>query len=87
MGVQLSVNLSVVSRSAFSYETPATIILRHFLVSFLPPLVTEDRGGATYPIFVSMGQETEGRCAPSSAESPRSWFLWNEGNPSRAQTP
>lgn len=45
MGAQLSVNLSVVSRSAFSYETPATIILRHFLVGFLPPLVTEDRGG------------------------------------------
>lgn len=34
----LSVNLSALYRSAFSYETPSSIILWHFLVSFLPPL-------------------------------------------------
>lgn len=74
-----SVNLSVVYRSAFSYETPATIILWHFLVSFLPPSVAKDQGSATYPIFVSVGQRTESWCAPSSVQSPRSRFYGMKG--------
>lgn len=78
-GPWLSVNLSVVYRSAFPYENPATIILWHFPVSFLPPLVGEDQGSATYPIFVSMGQKTESRCVPSSASSPRSSFCGMKG--------
>lgn len=79
-GARLSGNLSVVCRSAFSCETLATIILWHFLVSFLPLLVAEDQGSATYPIFVSMGHKTESWCAPRSAESPRSSFCGMKGN-------
>lgn len=78
-GARLSVNLSVVYRSAFSYESPATIILWHFLVSFLLPSGAEDRGSATYPIFGSMGQRTESWCAPSSVESPRNRFCGMKG--------
>lgn len=86
-GAGLSVNLSVVSRSAFSYETPATIILWHFPVSFLPPSVADDQGSATYPIrCVSGSEDRELVCAKFSGIS-KEPLLWNEGNPSRAQAP
>lgn len=44
----ISVNLSVVFRSAFSSETLSTMILWHFLDGFLPPLAVEDLFGCQW---------------------------------------
>lgn len=59
----LSVNLSAVYRSAFSYETLTSIILWHFLVSFLPLLAIEDLRRATYPdMCVNGSKDRESVC-------------------------
>ncbi len=64
----LSVNLSAVYRSAFSYETLSPIILWHFLVSFLPPLAVEGLRKATYPILmcVNGSEDREPVCVMSN---------------------
>ena len=82
----LSVNLSAVYRSAFSYETLSSIILRHFLVRFLPPLAGEDLRKATYPDMYVNGSEDRGAvCVMSNNMVSREFFLWNGRNPSHAK--
>lgn len=84
----LSVNLSAVYRSAFSYETLSPIILRHFLVSFLPPLAVEDLRKAAYPdMCVNGSEDREPVCVMSNNIISRELILWNGRNPSSAKTP
>lgn len=82
----LSVNLSAVYRSAFSLETLSPIILRYFLVSFLPPLAVEDLRKATYSdMCVSGSEDRESVCVMLNNVTSRELILWKRRNLSSAK--
>lgn len=80
----LSVNLSAVYRSTFSYETPSPIIPWHFLIVFLPPLAVVDLRKASYPdMCVNGSEDRDPVCDMLNSITPRELILSKGRNPSR----